>query len=108
MAQYLEELVQEISTHCDTSGINKLIKSQKEAIKYNSILQNTFNRLSKQQRINFTTTKALTQAGLSDIRVKEAQAKSNLRLAEAEARHARNMDRINSKTKKIVKLEENK
>ena len=102
MAQYLEELVQEISTHCDTSGINKLIKSQKEAIKYNSILQNTFNRLSTTQKSNFSIQRALTSASLSDIRVKEAQIKSNLRLAEAEARHARNMDRINKKGKESI------
>ena len=102
MAQYLEELVQEISTHCDTSGMNKLIKSQKEAIKYNSILQNTFNRLSTTQKSNFSIQRALTSASLSDIRVKEAQIKSNLRLAEAEARHARNMDRINKKGKESI------
>lgn len=102
MAQYLEELVQEISTHCDTKGMDKLIKSQKEAIKYNSILQNTFNRLSTTQKSNFSIQRALTSASLSDIRVKEAQIKSNLRLAEAEARHARNMDRINKKGKESI------
>ena len=69
MAQYLEELVQEISTHCDTSGMDKLINSQKEAIKYNSILQNTFNRLSTTQKSNFSIQRALTSASLSDIRV---------------------------------------
>ena len=100
MASYVEDIVQNIYTKCDSSGLDKLNEGLQNAVLYSGNLEQSLKQLHQAQKMgidfharNVDAQKELLLTEKQKIQVLEAETKSRIRLADYEDKYARKKKR---------------